>query len=148
MAKEVAFSYEIYIGAPTERVWKGLTDGEITRHYVFGTRFESKLKEGDRYAYIGEGEFKAVEGEILEVQSGTRLLLRWKANYDEATAKEEPSRVAFDLTPTGPFVTKLRLVHDDFKDDSATYAGSVEAWPQMLSSLKSILETGKALELR
>jgi uncharacterized protein YndB with AHSA1/START domain len=148
MAKMVSFTYDIFIAASTANVWKGLVDGEITQHYVYGTRFESKLKKGDPYAYLGDGDFKVVEGQILEVEKGSRLLLSWKANYDEAVAKEKPSRVAFALTSSGPSITKLRLVHDEFKDDSAGYAGSVEAWPLMLSSLKSFLETGRALEVK
>ena len=44
MAKEIAYTYEIYIGAPTDKVWKGIVDGEMTKHYVYGTRLECKLK--------------------------------------------------------------------------------------------------------
>jgi uncharacterized protein YndB with AHSA1/START domain len=148
MGKVVSFIYEIFIGAPSQRVWKGLIDGEITKHYVYGTRFESKLKSGAPYAYIGDGDFKVVEGQILEIENGSRLVMTWKANYNESVAKEKASRVAFELTSTGPSVTRLRLVHDDLKDDSATYAGSVEGWPLMLSSLKSFLETDRALEVK
>ena len=148
MGKEVSFSYAIFIGAPASNVWKGLVDGEITKEYVYGTRFESKLKKGAPYAYLGEGDFKVVEGQILEIEKGSRLVLSWKANYDEAVAKEEPSRVAFELTSSGPSMTKLSLVHDGFKEESAGYAGSKDGWPLMLSSLKSILETGRALEVK
>ena len=148
MGKEVSFTYDIFIGASAGNVWKGLTDGEITKDYVYGTRFESKLKKGDPYAYLGDGDFKVVEGQVLEVEKGSRLVLSWKANYDDAVAKENPSRVAFELTSSGPSMTKLTLVHDGFKDDSAGYAGSKEGWPLMLSSLKSILETGRSLEVK
>jgi hypothetical protein len=72
--------------------------------------------------------------------------LSWKANYDESIAKDQPSRVVFELTGSSNSVTKLRLIHDEMQKDSATYAGSVEGWPLMLSSLKSLLETGRALE--
>jgi len=41
--------------------------------------------------------------------------------------------------------TRLRLVHDQFERETPTYQGSVEAWPLMMSSLESLLETGKAL---
>jgi uncharacterized protein YndB with AHSA1/START domain len=148
MGKEVRFTYEIFIGASANNVWKGLVDGEITKQYVYGTRFESKLKKGAPYAYLGEGEFKVVEGEVLEIEKGARLVLSWKANYDEAVAKEEPSRVAFELTSSDPSMTRLRLVHDGFQEGSAGYAGSKEGWPLMRSSLKSILETGRALEVK
>ena len=42
-------------------------DGDMTKHYVYGNRVESKLKKGSPYAYFGEGNFKVVDGEILEM---------------------------------------------------------------------------------
>jgi len=148
MAKNVSIVYDIFIGASAAHVWKGLIDGDITREYVYGTRFESKLKKGEPYAYLGDGDFKVVEGEILDIEKNSRLVLSWKANYDESVAKDKPSRVSFELISSGPSVTKLHLVHDQFKDESATYTGSIEGWPLMLSSLKSFLETGRALEVK
>jgi hypothetical protein len=34
MAKDPPYTYDVYIGAPVEKVWKGLIDGEMTKHYV------------------------------------------------------------------------------------------------------------------
>jgi uncharacterized protein YndB with AHSA1/START domain len=62
MAKNVEFTYDIYIAAPVAKVWKGIVDGEMTKHYVYGTRLQSKLKKGAPYAYVGDGEFKVVDG--------------------------------------------------------------------------------------
>lgn len=148
MENELSFEYNIFIGAPVSRVWKGLVDGEITKQYVYGTRFESKLTDGAPFAYLGEGDFKVVEGNVMQIETGSRLVLSWKANYDEAVAQEQPSRVVFELTPAGPAVTRLSLVHDGFQAASSGYAGVKEGWPLMLSSLKSILETGRALEVK
>jgi hypothetical protein len=39
-------------------------------------------------------------------------------------------------------------VHDDFDGPTATYSGSIEGWPLMTSSLKSLLETGNALAVK
>ena len=55
------------------------------------------------------------------------------------------ARVRVHLSAAGPSTTKLRVVHDDFEGPTATYTGSVEGWPLMMSSLKSLLETGTAL---
>src|SRR5262249_48247745 len=144
MAKDITYSYDIYISAPVGNVWKGLVDGEITKQYVYGTRFDGKLKKGASYALVGEGDFKVVDGEILEVEPEKRLVMTWKAHWDDSVAKDPASRVTYELSAAGPW-TKLHLVHDDFDQQTATYTGSVEGWPLMLSSLKSILETGKPL---
>lgn len=42
----VEITYDIYIRAPAAKVWRGIVDGHMTKHYVYGTRLESKLKKG------------------------------------------------------------------------------------------------------
>lgn len=85
------------------------------------------------------------DGEILEIEPERRLVMTWRAHWDESVGKDRASRVAYELSPAGSATTRLRVVHDDFDGPTATYAGSIEGWPLMLSSLKSLLETGKAL---
>jgi uncharacterized protein YndB with AHSA1/START domain len=142
---KLTYTYEIYIAAPAAKVWRGLVDGEITKHYVYGTKFDSKLKKGAPYAFVGEGDFRVVDGEILEVEPEKRLVMTWKAHWDDSVGNDRASRVTYELAPAGDLTTKLRLVHDDFDRETATYNGSIEGWPLMLSSLKSILETGRPL---
>src|SRR5262245_50932331 len=148
MADKLDYRYQIYIAAPIGKVWKGLVDGEMTRHYVYGTRLEGVLKKGSSYAYVGDGDFKVVDGKILEVEPEKRLVMTWNAHWDDKVAKDRASRVTYHLSTVGPSTTKLGVVHDDFDDRTPTYVGSVEGWPLMLSSLKSLLETGKALETK
>jgi uncharacterized protein YndB with AHSA1/START domain len=145
MAEKLAYTYDIYIGAPVGKVWNGIVDGEMTKHYVYGTRLESTLRKGAPYAYIGDGDFKVVDGEILEIEPEKRLVMSWKAHWDGSVAKDRPSRVTYELSAAGPSTTKLHIVHDEFDGPTATYTGSVEGWPLMMSSLKSLLETGKPL---
>jgi uncharacterized protein YndB with AHSA1/START domain len=127
------------------------SDGEVTRHYVYGTRLESKLKKGAPYAYVGDGNFKVVDGEILEIEPEKRLVMSWRAHWDDSVGRLHPhraSRVTYELSAAGSTATRVRVVHDDFDGPTATYTGSVEGWPLMMSSLKSLLETGKALATR
>ena len=42
-------------------------------------------------------------------------------------------------------VVKLTLTHDDFATERATFETTRHGWPAILSSLKSLLETGKPL---
>jgi uncharacterized protein YndB with AHSA1/START domain len=68
---------------------------------------------------------------------------------DEATAdawRAEPrSKVAFDIEDVGKGVVKLTVVHDGFSPGSAVLQGISQGWPAVLSSLKTLLETGTAL---
>jgi uncharacterized protein YndB with AHSA1/START domain len=147
-SEKLVYTYEIYIGAPASKVWKGLTDGDLTRQYVYGTRFDSKLTKGAEYAYVGDGNFKVVDGEILDVAPEKRLAMTWRARWDEASAKDRASRVTIELSAAGDSVTKVHLVHDDFDGETATYKGSVEGWPLLMSSLKSLVEGGKPLRVK
>jgi uncharacterized protein YndB with AHSA1/START domain len=145
MAEKLAYSYDIYVGAPADQVWRGIVDGEMTKHYVYGTRLESSLQKGAPYAYLGDGNFRVVDGEILEIEPEQRLVMSWRAHWDASVEADRPSRVTYELYVVGPTTTKLHIVHDDFDGPTATYSGSVEGWPLMMSSLKSLVETGKPL---
>jgi hypothetical protein len=54
------------------------------------------------------------------------------------------SRVIFDIEPVGDMV-RLTVTHDDLEAGSGMEKGIDAGWPRVLSSLKSYLETGKAL---
>jgi uncharacterized protein YndB with AHSA1/START domain len=139
------YDYEIYIGASPDLVWKGLSDGEFTKQYAFGTRFEGRLKKGAPYAFLDGEECRSVEGEILEVAPRKRLVMTWRAHWDAAVEQDPPSRVTYEPDEMSPETTRLRLTHDQFDSETATYKGSVSSWPLMLSSLKTLLESGKPL---
>ena len=66
---------------------------------------------------------------------------------DELFAKlssERRSRVAFDIEEAGELV-KLTVVHDDFEPGSTAATMVRNGWPVLLSSLKTLLETGEPL---
>src|SRR5262252_4338872 len=128
-----SYEYQIIIAAAPADVWRGLIDGDLTRHYVYGTRFESALEKGAPYAFVGEGSFNVVTGEILEVETRKRLSMSWNAHWDASVDKDPASRVTYELDAMGPS-TRLRVVHDGFESKTATFAGSADSWPLMLSS--------------
>jgi hypothetical protein len=59
-------------------------------------------------------------------------------------SSERRSRVAFDIELIGRIV-KLTVVHDDFEPGSTVVEMVSKGWPQVLSSLKTLLETGETL---
>jgi Activator of Hsp90 ATPase homolog 1-like protein len=66
---------------------------------------------------------------------------------DELFAKlssERRSRVAFNIEEVGELV-KLTVMHDDLEPDSTAAAMVRNGWPILLSSLKTLLETGEPL---
>ncbi|HWF17502.1 MAG TPA: SRPBCC domain-containing protein, partial [Acidimicrobiales bacterium] len=72
-----------------------------------------------------------------------------EVGMDEATAdtwRAEPrSKVSYDIEDVGHGVAKLTVIHDGFAPGSAVLRGISEGWPAVLSSLKTLLETGSSL---
>ena len=67
-------------------------------------------------------------------------------NVSDTYKGEVPALATFVLEPYGRLV-KLTLTHEGFSEDSKFLNGISKGWPAILSSLKSILETGQPLEI-
>ena len=62
-----------------------------------------------------------------------------------AVISAEPrSKVTFELEPQGEIV-RLTVIHDGFEPGSTVVNMVSQGWPRVLSSLKSLLETGEPL---
>lgn len=161
-----SFSYTTYIHAAPEQVWQGLTEPAITkrywRHHMAGPKvFRSDWKKGSRYDLAHEEVGLVVsdlEQVILESDPYRRLSYTWhsftpewaaEVGMDESTADDwraEPrSKVAFDIEDVGKGVAKLTVVHDGFRPGSRVLPAISQGWPAVLSSLKTLLETGTAM---
>src|SRR5262249_15188927 len=64
----------------------------------------------------------------------------------EGAPRERTSRVTFDLEPSGK-VVRLTVTHDELDERGETLRSISQGWPMVLASLKSILETGHALDI-
>ncbi len=122
-------------GADQQRILKAL----LVQH-----RAEIRL-EGPLAVRAGDGTTTDV-GEILEVDRPRRLSYTFHHVLSEAARKERPTKVSFNLEPHGKLV-KLTLTHEDFQDGSVILDGISKGWPAILSSLKSLLESGQALAI-
>jgi uncharacterized protein YndB with AHSA1/START domain len=137
------FAYVIYIASTPEKVFKALTDAELTAQYWFGYSLQSDWKVGSHFTATKDGGAPADHGVILENDPPRRLAYTWAPQY-KAFAGERPSRVTFDLVAFEGQV-QLTIVHDDFDEGSKAFESISGGWPKVLSSLKSFLETGKGL---
>ena len=134
----------IYIDSSPERVWEGLTSAEFTRAYFHETDIESDWQPGSEVIYYNPDRSVAVKGEVLSVEHPTRLEFTWHVHYDPAAHAEGPSRVLFELESING-ATKLTLTHDRFVPDSVLYPNISTGWIAILSNLKTLLETGRAM---
>ncbi len=78
----LVLKYDIYIAAPVDKVWKALTGSSQTKQYFHGGRVTSSFKKGAAIAYLGEGEFNLLGGEVLEVTPEKRLVTTFQARWD------------------------------------------------------------------
>lgn len=139
------FVYVTYIKTTPERLWEALTSSEFSRRYWFGTELRSDFKAGSPFALVMGGK-PTDTGEILEADRPRRLSYTFKHELDDEMRKEGVTKLAFTLEPHGDLV-KLTLVHEGFAKDSKLLDGISKGWPAILSSLKSLLESGDALAI-
>lgn len=152
-----AFVYTTYIRTTPDELWKALTEPDLTRRY-WGVAFETDWAEGSAMVW-DEGGRRTTDPEqvVLTAEPGRRLAYTWHTftpawaeavRIDPATyarlAAERRSKVTFEIEPAGDMV-KLTVVHDDLEPDGTIRALVGEGWPALVSSLKSLLETGEEL---
>jgi uncharacterized protein YndB with AHSA1/START domain len=138
------FVYTTYIETSAEKLWQALTDGDFTERYWFGHRVASDWKVGSSYRFARQGA-PTIEGKVLVVEPPKRLVYSWDPCTPEAK-RERTSRVTFELEPRGKAV-KLTVTHDELDEGGVTLRNISGGWPMVLASLKSLLETGNALEI-
>jgi uncharacterized protein YndB with AHSA1/START domain len=142
---ESKFVYVTYIRTTPEKLWDALTKPEFTRRYWAGTTQKSDWTVGSSWtAFTPDGRAWDT-GEILEVDKPRRLVLTWRNEHFPEMRAEGFTRLTYDLEPVQGAV-KLTLTHEIGVENSKIITALGNGWPAVLSSLKSLLETGESLE--
>jgi len=150
------FMYATYIRTTPEKLWEALTQGEFSKKYWMGYRIELEQRPGGRVRILpseGGKEIWDESGKVLACEPGRKLVYEFslKESPEVAARRDGPSRVTYELLPMGEMV-QLRLTHEnllpeDIGKDPKKMRGINNGWPAILSSLKSLLETGRAIPL-
>jgi len=82
---------------------------------------------------------------VVEIDKARKLVLKWKNEFIPEMRAEGYSRCTLQLEPQGDMV-KLTVTHEIERPHSKFIASVSTGWPSILSSLKSLLETGDSLE--
>ena len=146
--------YRVFIQATPEAVWDAITKPEWNERFGYRCRQEFDLRPGGAYrGYANEqmlatgGSEIVVDGEIIECDPPRRLVQTWRA----AWTGEGFTKLTYEITPGLGGVTSLTLVHEleGAPGTAAQVGGAVEGagggWAEVLSDLKTLLETGKPL---
>lgn len=138
------FVYVTYIASPLETVWNALTDGGMTMQYWHHLNV-SDWKQGSPWKHQRLDDAKTVDivGTVLENSHPHRLVLTWASPSEP----DSLSRVTFEVEPYEGTMVRLTVIHDQLEPDSRMEQAISGGWPKVLSSLKTLLETGAALPM-
>ena len=139
------FVYVTYIRTTPEKLWRALIEPEFTRRYWVETWQESEWKPGASWRLMIPDGRVGDSGEVLEIEPQRRLVLSWRNEFKPELRAEGYSRLTFELEKQGESV-KLTVIHEIDKTGSKLIEATSGGWPLILASLKSLLETGEALE--
>ncbi|HEY1274723.1 MAG TPA: SRPBCC domain-containing protein [Thermoleophilaceae bacterium] len=134
--------FEIYIKTTPERLWEAITNGEMRAKYTFGVGIDSEWTNGSPYTASHPSGVDISQGENLEVDAPRRLVQSFNALWSDDVRAEGTSRVTWEIEPVGDSC-RLTVTHDQLREgaNDQIYGG----WPQILSGLKTLLETGEEL---
>ncbi len=140
--------YTIYIAATPEKVWEALTRSEFSRKYFFGNSVEVDLRVGGAYIVRTPNGALHISGEVIECDPPKKLTVTFNVNWPELIEKLGPTLVAYEIEPAGEAVRLTMTESHDRPLDDDILSGGRQGWPAILSSLKSLLETGDALVIK
>ena len=153
--------YRVFIKATPEAIWEAITNPEWSVRYGYEALQRVRAAPGGTYSGKASPELQAmgmpeevVDGEVLEADPPRRLVHTWRFLWSDEIAAEGPTRVAFEIKEIGNGVSSLTVTHEleNAPKTAAQVAGEIEGagggWAYVLSDLKSLLETGHALEVQ
>ena len=145
MADEVQFEMTIHIKAPKAKVWEALTAPEVVKLYYLCPLRKMGQIVGDDIEY-GNDKTVLIGGKITKLEKD--VIFSHTFIFDPTAHKnileDKPTLVTYELSETEG-ITQLHLKHTGFADKNQTYVNVIGGWPWIMSSLKTLLETGKAL---
>ena len=147
MSKDkTSFVYVTYIRSTPQKVFEAITRPEIARRY-WGHENVSDWQPGSAWQHVRANEQRTVNvvGKVVEASPPARLVITW-ASPPQADDPASYSRVTFDVAPYEDIV-RLTVTHDELETGSAMAKSISQGWPIVLSSLKSLLETGEGIDV-
>lgn len=125
-----------------------LTTAEFSRKYFFGFAVEAELRVGGAFTVRAPDGSVHISGEVIECVAPHKLTITWNVNWPALVEKLGVTLVSYEIERAGNAVRlTLTEAHDRPIDDDIL-SGGRSGWPAILSSLKSLLETGEALDIK
>jgi uncharacterized protein YndB with AHSA1/START domain len=139
--------YITFIRATPLMVWDALTKSEFTKQFFFGRTVESDWKQGSPWKLVMPDGKTDVAGEVLISDAPRKLQLTWVVEWLK-DAPKEPAIITYDIEPAGDLVRLTMTQHSITAIPRKFLEAGKQGWAAILSSLKSLLETGEALVIK
>ena len=143
-----AIVYTIYIASTPEKVWEALTRAEFSRKYFSGHAVEVDLRVGGAFIMRTPDGGVHISGEVIECEPLKKLTVTFNVNWPALVETLGPTLVTYEIEQTGDAVKLTMLQSHDREISDDILSGGRTGWPAILSSLKSLLETGQALTIK
>jgi uncharacterized protein YndB with AHSA1/START domain len=140
--------YVIYIAATPEKVWQALIDPAFSRQYFFGFAVDVEPKTGGAFFLRYPDGRVHVRGEVVKWSPPHRFACTWAVEGMKEFAELPECLVTYEIEQAGEAVRLTMTEAHSWDIPEAILAGGRAGWPAILSSLKSVLETGKPLSVK
>jgi uncharacterized protein YndB with AHSA1/START domain len=153
--------HRIYINATPEAIWDAITKPEWSERYGYAVPVEYDLKPGGKfrsYANAGMKNFPGIpdvviDGEVLECDPPRRLVQTWRMRMTPELEGEGFTRLTYEIESGRGGVSRLTVTHElaDAPMIARVLAGEASGegagggWSEVLSGIKTLLETGRSL---
>lgn len=139
----VEITRRVYLGVPAEAVWPWLVEPEHVDRYHLANLAEPLAAPGDPVRFTNKVGWQVlVEGVVLEWVEGRRLTYSHQLQIEPV---EPPGQVTCELIRYGEQMCCLEVRHAGLVPGGEAYRTALSSWDIVLSSLKTLVETGKPL---
>ncbi|RTL61387.1 MAG: ATPase [Hyphomicrobiales bacterium] len=139
--------YVTYIAAAPEAVWQALVDRTFTQQYFFGLSIDIEPRTGGAFRLLMPDGSAHVTGDVIAWEPPRRLDVTWQVAGMKGFDALPACLVSYEIEPAGACVRLTMTESHSWAIPEAILQGGRSGWPQILSSLKSLLETGKPLQI-
>jgi uncharacterized protein YndB with AHSA1/START domain len=140
--------YTIFIASTPERVFEALTSAHFSKQYFFGFAIECELKAGGAFIVRAPDGSVHIGGEVIECDPPRKLSVTWNVNWPGLVERLGQTVVTYDIAQAGDSVRLTMTESHERELSEDILSGGRTGWPAILSSLKSVLETGKPLSVK